>query len=330
MELSIGKVKLKNPFLLAPLAGIADSPFRRLCKDYGAALVYSEMVSAKGLFYEGRKTGELLSFHSEESPIAYQIFGADPIFMAKAVEILSQRDNDIIDVNMGCPVPKVVKSGEGAALMKTPGLAAEIVEVMVETERLEADRNERLPKPVTIKCRLGWDENSINVIEFAKRMEEAGAAAIAVHGRTRSMMYRGRADWEMIARVKEAISIPLIGNGDVYSGDDALKMMKETGCDFVMIARGAQGRPWIFREAVNAFAGKGSDCHVSPEEKREIILRHANMLVEAKGQKRGFLEMRKHLNWYLKGLPGAAKMRAQVNSVRSFEDIERVITYSLT
>lgn len=325
MAYKIGNVELNNPFILAPLAGITDSAFRRLCKEYGAALVYSEMVSAKGLFYEGKKTEELLDFSEEESPIAYQIFGAEPKFMAKAVEILANRKNHIIDVNMGCPVPKVVKNGEGAALMKNPRLAAEIIEAMVAAEKEAAEKAERPAKPITVKCRLGWDEKTINVEAFARRMEDAGAAALAVHGRTKNQMYSGRADWEMIARVKEKLTIPVIGNGDIYSGADAIRMMEETACDFVMIARGAMGKPWIFRNAIE-------DLDEIPDldERNKIIRKHATMLVENKGQKRGFLEMRKHLAWYLKGVPGGAKMRAMVNTIESMEDIERVITNSLT
>lgn len=329
MKLMIGNVQLNNPFLLAPLAGVTDSPFRRLCKEYGAALVYSEMVSAKGLYYEGRKTEELLDFHQDESPIAYQIFGAEPDFMAKAVEILAERNNQIIDVNMGCPVPKVVKNGEGAALMKTPKLAAEIVKAMVAKEEEMAERLERPAKPITVKFRTGWDEVSINVVDFGQRMEEAGAAALAVHGRTRGQMYRGKANWELIARLKEKVTKPVIGNGDIYSGTDAIRMMGETGCDFVMIARGAMGKPWIFREAIQALSGQASQG-VSLEERRQLIYKQAQMLVEAKGSKRGYLEMRKHLNWYLKGVPGAAKMRSLVNTIESLEDIEKVISNSLT
>ncbi len=320
----IGNVTLENPFLLAPLAGVTDSPFRRLCKEQGAAMVYSEMVSAKGLYYEGKKTETLLEFHPEESPIAYQLFGSDPDIMALAVEKLSNRGNCIIDVNMGCPVPKVAKNREGAALMKDPQLASTIVTAMVEAERKAAERLGRLPKPITVKCRLGWDKNQINLMDFAKRMEEAGASGIAVHGRTREQMYSGKADWEAIAAVKSILSIPVIGNGDVFTGEDANRMLAETDCDFVMIARGALGNPWVFRDAIALNKGCLLPPPPSSKEKGQTILRHIGLLVVEKAEKQAVQEMRKHIGWYLKGTQGAAQLRRKVNSAVTLEDLYEI------
>ncbi len=324
-EHKIGSITLENPFLLAPLAGITDSPFRRLCKEQGAAMVYSEMVSAKGLYYEGKKTESLLKFYGEETPIAYQLFGSDPDIMAWAVENLSERGNCLIDVNMGCPVPKVAKNGEGAALMKNPLLAAAMVTAMVRAEEQAADRGERQPKPITVKCRLGWDRNQINLKEFALRMEEAGASALAVHARTRDQMYSGKADWEAIARVKEDLSIPVIGSGDVFSGEDANRMLRETGCDFVMMARGALGNPWIFRDALSLYEGHPLPPPPSASEKAIVIARHIVMQTEEKGRHRAVQEMRKHMGWYLKGVPGAAELRRKVNRAKSTEDLLDVV-----
>jgi tRNA-dihydrouridine synthase B len=323
-EYRIGNITLASPFLLAPLAGITDSPFRRICKEQGAALVYSEMVSAKGLYYGDKNTGKLLEFYPEERPIAYQLFGSEPDIMAWAVEKLSDRSNCMIDVNMGCPVPKVVKNGEGAALMKDPGHASEIVSAMVRAEKQAAAKLNRPPKPVTVKCRLGWDQDRINLLEFASRMEEAGAAALAVHARTREQMYSGKADWSAIAEVKNVLSIPVIGSGDVFTAEDANRMLRETGCDFVMIARGTLGNPWIFRDALCLYEGKPL-LPLSPDEKREVILRHIEMQVAQSGERLAVLEMRKHVGWYLKGTPGAAELRRKANSAVKVEDLISVL-----
>ncbi len=316
----IGKVEFDNPFFLAPLAGVTGSSFRQLCKEQGAALVYSEMVSAKGLYYDGRRTEELLCFSQKEVPIAYQLFGSDPDIMAWAVKKLARADNCMIDINMGCPVAKVTKNGEGAALMQNPILAAKIVESMVEAERQVAKELGRAPKPISVKCRLGWDDNNINYKEFALRMEDAGASALTLHARTREQMYSGKADWEAIANLKSRLIIPLIGNGDIYSGDDARRMLDETACDFLMIGRGALGNPWIFKDAID-----GENRLISIEEKIQMIKNHMDLLILEKGERRGLQEMRKHIGWYLKGMEGIAQLRSRINKVSTVGDIHGIL-----
>jgi tRNA-dihydrouridine synthase B len=301
----IGNVTLKNPFFLAPLAGITDAPFRRICKEQGAGLVYSEMVSGKGLYYNDKSTEKLLRIYEDEKPVAFQIFGSEPEIMKFTAEKLADRENCILDINMGCPVPKVVKNGEGSALLKNPELAEAIIKAAVESAG----------KPVTVKIRIGWDASSINAVEIAKVAEAAGASAIGVHGRTREQYYSGKADWDVIRQVKKAVSIPVIGNGDVFSGQDAIKLLDETGCDFVMIARGALGNPWIFREALALWKGQPIPEPPSLSEKIEIILKHFDLLLEEKGEYAAVREMRKHAGWYLKGIPGSAGIRRQMNTI---------------
>lgn len=293
--------RIENRFLLAPLAGITDKSFRRLCRECGAALVYTEMVSAKALLYRDANTAKLLETCPEEAPVAFQVFGSDPEAMAFAAEFLDGRENILLDVNMGCPVPKVVKNGDGSALMRDPDKAGRLIEIM----------RAKTKKPVTVKIRAGWDSETVNAEEVARVVEAAGAAMICVHGRTREQYYSGSADWDIIRRVKATVGIPVIGNGDVFSGADALRMIAQTGCDYVMIGRGALGNPWIFQEVADpaGFAPK------DPGERTAMFLRHAALTAEDKGEQIAVLEMRKHAGWYFKGLPGAARLRAAVNKI---------------
>ncbi len=305
MDLKIGEIEFESPFLLAPLAGITDAPMRRICSKQGAALTYSEMISAKGLWYKDKNTERLLHIYEDEGPVALQLFGCEPEIMSFAAAKLEERPNVILDVNMGCPVPKVVKNGEGSALLKNPELAGEIIADMVKAT----------DKPVTAKIRMGWDEHSVNAVEVAKILQQAGVAAIAVHGRTREQYYTGRADWDIIREVKQAVDIPVIGNGDVFSGQDAIDMMEQTGCDFVMIARGALGNPWIFAQAKALWNGDMLPQSPDIAQKREIIEKHFSDLLDLKGEYAAVREMRKHIGWYLKGMPGAAAMRREINQI---------------
>ena len=314
-NLKIGNVGLSSPFLLAPLAGITDGPFRRLCSEAGAGLVYSEMVSAKGLWYKDKNTGGLLEILPGEGPVAYQLFGHEPEIMAFAARELDKRDNVIFDINMGCPVPKIVKNGEGSALMKNPDLAHDVVAAAVKNTS----------KPVTVKIRAGWDADSINAVEVAHAVSAAGASAIAVHGRTREQYYSGKADWSVIAAVKRAVDIPVIGNGDVTDGASALRMMEETGCDFVMVARGALGNPWIFRELNAAWRGEPLPPPPTKEDKKQMMLRHFNDVLDLKGEYVAVREMRKHVGWYLKGVPGAAAFRGKINQINSAVELRKAI-----
>lgn len=315
-QLKIGNVLLENSYVLGPMAGVTDLPFRLLCKEQGAGLLCMEMVSAKGIFYNNKNTESLLQIHPEEVPVSLQFFGSDPKIVSEMAKRVEERPFSILDINMGCPVPKVVRNGEGSALMKNPKLVYELVSATVKA----------IKKPVTVKIRKGFDDEHINAVEIAKIIEEAGAAAVAVHGRTREQYYSGKADWEIIRQVKEAVSIPVIGNGDVTSGEKAIAMREQTGCDGVMIARGAQGNPWIFSELLEYERTGRLPDRPDVEEIKQIMLRHARLQIEYKGDFTGIREMRKHVAWYTKGLHGAARLRDRINQVESYAELENLLT----
>ncbi|NLK71960.1 MAG: tRNA dihydrouridine synthase DusB [Clostridiales bacterium] len=309
--MNIKDILRENPFVLGPMAGITDSVFRCICREYGCGLLFSEMISSKGLYYKDAKTEELLKIYPQEKPVAFQIFGSDPEIMAYAASVLKERKNDFIDINMGCPVPKVVKSGDGSALLKTPDLVGRIVKAVVKSAE----------KPVTVKIRIGWDENSINVLEIAKIIEDAGAAAITIHSRTREQFYSGKADWSYIKKVKEILDIPVIGSGDVFSGKEAVRMIEETGCDGVMIARGARGNPWIFNEALWHMGITDKLINVDLSERVNTAIKHFLLLVEEKGEYVAIREMRKHIGWYFKDIPHATEIRRVINTLEKKDEI---------
>ena len=314
--LKIGNVELENRYILGPMAGVTDLPFRLICKEQGAGLLCMEMVSAKAIYYNNRNTESLLEIHPDETPVSLQLFGSDPKIMSEMAKRIEERPFAILDVNMGCPVPKIVRNGEGSALMKEPKLVYEIVSALVKA----------IDKPVTVKIRKGFDDDHVNAVEIAKIIEEAGAAAVAVHGRTREQYYSGKADWDIIRQVKEAVSIPVIGSGDVTSPQKAEELVRQTGCDGIMIARGAEGNPWIFSEMIHWEETGELPPRPDKDEIREMMLKHARLQLEYKGEFCGIREMRKHVAWYTKGLKGAARLREKVNAVESLEELENLLT----
>lgn len=315
--LTIGNVTLDNNIILAPMAGVTDLPFRLLCRKQGAGLVCMEMVSAKAVYYNNKNTEELMEVHPEELPASLQLFGSDPVIVGEMAKRIEERPFALIDFNMGCPVPKVVNNGEGSALMKNPILAGKIMESLVRSVK----------KPVTVKIRKGFDEAHVNAVEIAHIAQECGVSAIAVHGRTREQFYSGQADWDIIRKVKEAVRIPVIGNGDVDTPVRAGELLEQTGCDGVMIGRAARGNPWIFRETGEYLkTGKLPEAP-GRQEKKQMILRHADLLKEYKGEYTAVREMRKHLSWYTAGMPNSARFRQQINQMESMEQLKESVFF---
>ncbi|MGL5651974.1 MAG: tRNA dihydrouridine synthase DusB [Paraclostridium sp.] len=309
--MKIGNVTLDNRVFLSPMAGVTDLPFRLICKEQDCGMLYTEMINAKALCYDDQNTKKMLKIEEEEHPVAVQIFGSDPAFMGGAAEILNEYPNEILDINMGCPAPKVIKNGDGSALMKNPKLAEEVLKSVVKNSK----------KPVTLKIRKGWDDNNINAVEIAKIAEASGISALAIHGRTREQYYSGKADWDIIAKIKENINIPVIGNGDVFEVEDAINMINKTNCDAIMIGRGAQGNPWIFKR-INHYMKTGEILpEPTGEEKINAALKHLKLAIDEHGEYVAVREMRKHIAWYLKGLRGSARLRDEINKIESYEEV---------
>lgn len=312
----IGSVEIENPFVLAPMAGVTDLPFRGLCKEQGAGLICTEMVSAKAISFHNKNTKALMEINPKEHPVSLQLFGNEPELMSEVARSIEEQPFDILDINMGCPVPKVVNNGEGSALLKDPALIGKIVREI----------SHAIKKPVTAKIRIGFEGYDVDPVEIAKIIEDAGGAAVAVHGRTRQQYYAGEANWEVIGRIKDAVSIPVIGNGDVDSPLKAEKMMKDTGCDSIMIGRAVRGNPWIFREMNHYFETGELLEKPDPKEIREMILRHARWQIELKGEFTGIREMRKHVAWYTSGMRHSAGLRRESNTIENYESLERLLS----
>lgn len=315
MSIKIGNITLNGNLILAPMAGVTDLPFRLLCKEQGADLIYTEMVSAKGIYYNNKNTDSLLVVKEEERPVALQLFGSDPVIMSEMAKKIEDRNFDILDINLGCPVPKVVNNGEGSGLMKNPKLVGEIVYKV----------SRAIKKPVTVKIRKGFDDNSVNAVEIAKIAEANGASLVAVHGRTREQYYSGKADIDIIRKVKESVKIPVIGNGDIFSPQDAKRMLEMTGCDGIMLARGVRGNPWLFREIKTYLETGELIKKPTTEELISMILRHARMQIEFKGEYIGIREMRKHVAWYTTGYKKSSKLRSLVNEIEDMKDLESLM-----
>lgn len=312
--LKIGNVTLDNPLVLAPMAGVTDLPFRLLCKEHGVGLVCMEMVSAKAIYYKNKNTEQLLEIYPQERPVSLQLFGSDADIIAEMATQIEERPFDILDFNMGCPVPKVVNNGEGSALMKNPKLVEEILTKLVRAVK----------KPVTVKIRKGFDEEHVNAVEIAKIAEGCGVAAVAVHGRTRQQYYSGHADWDIIRQVKEAVQIPVIGNGDLHTAEDVCRMKEQTGCDGFMIGRGAQGNPWIFEQILHKLETGEDLPRPTVQEVTEMVLRHARLQVEIKGEYTGMREIRKHAAWYTAGYRNSSKLRGKINEVETIQQLEEL------
>ena len=313
----IGEIQMENPFVLAPMAGVTDLPFRKLCKEQGAGLICTEMVSAKAISFHNKNTEALMEMDPSEHPVSLQLFGSEPGLMAEVAKSIEERPFEILDINMGCPVPKVVNNGEGSALLKNPKLIGKIIKAVSGAIR----------KPVTAKMRIGFEGYPVDPVEIAKIMEDSGAAAIAVHGRTRQQYYSGHADWDTIRKIKEAVRIPVIGNGDVDSPEKAEALLKETGCDAVMIGRAVRGNPWIFRELNHYFLTGEKLPRPSAEEIREMILRHARMQIEIKGEFTGIREMRKYVAWYTAGMRHSAGLRRESNLIADYQALEKLLDH---